>query len=52
MTQVLDVIERGTFWSKVLPISGSGSVADVAATRDWMTALVRIIILFRNKITY
>ncbi|XP_011505246.1 PREDICTED: aladin [Ceratosolen solmsi marchali] len=41
MTQILDVIERGTFWSKVLPISGFGSVADVISTRDWTTALIR-----------
>lgn len=37
---MFDVIERGTFWSSVLPVSGSGSIADVAATRDWATALV------------
>ncbi|XP_014203352.1 aladin [Copidosoma floridanum] len=40
-TQMLDLIEKGTFWTSVLPISGSGSVADVAATRDWATALIR-----------
>ncbi|KAJ8686499.1 hypothetical protein QAD02_022293 [Eretmocerus hayati] len=43
MVQLLEIIERGTFWSSVLPISGSGSVADVAATRDWETALIRCI---------
>lgn len=42
-THMFDVIERGTFWSSVLPVSGSGSIADVAATRDWATSLVFII---------
>ena len=41
---MLDVIEGGSFWSSVLPSSGSGSVADVTATRDWTTALVMILI--------
>lgn len=34
MVEALELIEGGTFWNSVLPISGLGSVADVAATRD------------------
>ncbi|XP_033220695.1 aladin-like [Belonocnema kinseyi] len=43
LTRVLDLIEKGTYRIERLPISGSGSVADVASTRDWATALIRCI---------
>ncbi|XP_058796068.1 aladin [Phymastichus coffea] len=43
ITQILDVIERGSFWSSVLPPTGSGSIVDVVFTRDWLIALVRCI---------
>ena len=38
--RVLDLIERGTYRTERFPISVLGSVADVAGTRDWATALV------------
>ncbi|OXU27677.1 hypothetical protein TSAR_003748 [Trichomalopsis sarcophagae] len=50
ITRMLDSIEGGTFWSSILPSSGSGSVADVAATRDWTTALIRCIAWHPNCI--
>lgn len=38
---MLDFIERKTSSCDGLPSIGSGSVADIAATRDWNTALIR-----------
>lgn len=43
LTRVLDLVEKGSFRSEGLPISGSGSIADIANTRDWITALIRCI---------
>ncbi|KAK0081671.1 hypothetical protein PV325_011767 [Microctonus aethiopoides] len=37
----MDFIERKTSAYERLPSIGSGSVSDIAATRDWSTALVR-----------
>ncbi|XP_043268642.1 aladin [Venturia canescens] len=41
VTWMLDLVERRTSLYEALPLLGSGSVADIAATRDWTTALVR-----------
>ncbi|XP_014235763.1 aladin [Trichogramma pretiosum] len=43
IVHTIDMIEAGSFWSSVLPTSGSGSVADVAANSDWTNALIRCI---------
>lgn len=37
----LDLMDRGIYHRDVLPMSGNGSVADIVATRDWNTSLVR-----------
>lgn len=41
ITWMLDLVERRTSLYEGLPLMGSNSVADVAATKDWATALVR-----------
>ncbi|KAM0726937.1 Aladin [Formica fusca] len=38
---MLDLMERGIYQRDVLPTSGTGSVADIVATRDWNTSLIR-----------
>lgn len=38
----LDFMDRGIYHRDVLPMSGNGSVADIVATRDWNTSLVRL----------
>ncbi|XP_031834009.1 aladin [Nomia melanderi] len=37
----LDLMDKGIYQRETLPISGSGSVADIVHTRDWDTALIR-----------
>ncbi|KAG7200742.1 hypothetical protein KM043_001291 [Ampulex compressa] len=37
----LDMLERGIYQKEVLPTSGSDSVSDVVATRDWNVSLIR-----------
>lgn len=41
MNWMLDLMERGIYQRDILPPSGTGSVADIVATRDWNTSLVR-----------
>ncbi|XP_015118854.1 aladin [Diachasma alloeum] len=40
ITAILDFVERKTSYEGI-PSVGSGSVADIAGTRDWTTALIR-----------
>ncbi|XP_012058212.1 PREDICTED: aladin-like [Atta cephalotes] len=41
LNSILDLMDRGIYHRDVLPTSGNGSVADIVATRDWHTSLVR-----------
>ncbi|XP_011311087.1 aladin [Fopius arisanus] len=41
ITKILDFIEKKTSSYEGLPSIGSGSVSDIAGTRDWTTALIR-----------
>ncbi|XP_011144902.2 aladin [Harpegnathos saltator] len=41
LKKVLDFMDRGIYHRDLLPTSGDGSVADIVATRDWNTSLVR-----------
>lgn len=38
---LLDLMEKGIYQRDILPTSGTGSVADIVATRDWNTSLIR-----------
>lgn len=40
LRKALDLMERGIYHTDRLPVSGDGSVADIATTRDWNTSLV------------